>query len=383
MWCNIFSLNVSLCSKCGKQFTTRFNRRKHEQFNCPTVREEEPLIAYSFGASPRHSPGYKSPSPQPGPSTSHVDRPFSPQPGPSRAAQPSPPADTPSEHSPNNASTQHNQGMFRRSQTGFKSRLQTFQLKRHPARALSIPHFFIFVFEALVFILTNALREFHSIKVNLFLECEFINMKGSTCVRAFKTKNTPLTIVSDLGQFCSDAFDRIIHEKDQCQMVGSGWTFLRVLNLEIRINKYNPLRGATFISLPKAISRRGGVLNVNNRDRFCFMYALLAKFVIHSPERPTSYTDNIKRRYNLDGLEFPVALRDIAAFEVKNNISINVYGLDRTLAGVDLKGTPIFKNAVFPLKVCDYELADHTETCSLLLLCFSYTVFCILFKHTK
>jgi hypothetical protein len=50
--------------------------------------------------------------------------------------------------------------------------------------------------------------------VNLLLECEFTNIKGDKCVRNFKTKNVPLTLASDLGQYLSDAFDKILHEKD-------------------------------------------------------------------------------------------------------------------------------------------------------------------------
>lgn len=43
----------------------------------------------------------------------------------------------------------------------------------------------------------------------------------------------------------------------------------------------------------------------------------LEKCVTNSHERHTSFTANIKTRCNWDGLEFPVALRDIAVFKEK------------------------------------------------------------------
>ena len=62
--------------------------------------------------------------------------------------------------------------------------------------------------------------------------------------------------------------------------------------------------------------------------------------------------------YNFDMLKFPVAIKAISKFENKNNVSINVYGLEETKHGEyhnDKSDTKINNNKdtgiIYPLKV--------------------------------
>lgn len=115
------------------------------------------------------------------------------------------------------------------------------------------------------------------------------------------------------------------------ESTGSGWSLSRILHLSVQINKYTPLSAGKYIDLPDAIKRKRAVINVQNLDNKCFCYALVAA---HFPpnnnlQDPSSYPRNFNRLYNLEGINFPVKIKDIPKFERQNpEISVNVFGLD-------------------------------------------------------
>ena len=73
------------------------------------------------------------------------------------------------------------------------------------------------------------------------------------------------------------------------------------------------------------------MINPQNRDKECLKWAIIGvdkwMYIDSHPERVSNlrkFTDN----YDWSRLEFPVSLKQIGKFEVKNNISINVLGLE-------------------------------------------------------
>jgi len=49
-----------------------------------------------------------------------------------------------------------------------------------------------------------------------------------------------------------------------------GWTLLRILNLTINVNKYNPLHAECQIQLSRKIKIKGAVINIQSKDNACF-----------------------------------------------------------------------------------------------------------------
>ena len=100
-------------------------------------------------------------------------------------------------------------------------------------------------------------------------------------------------------------------------------------NSIIRVYKFNPLKGGTYVKIPSAISGTNGVVNVQNKDNLCFLYSILA--IKH---RSTKHPEHVKQyKKYLDELiydesEFPMKIPRIRFFEQKNNIGINVYGCE-------------------------------------------------------
>lgn len=102
------------------------------------------------------------------------------------------------------------------------------------------------------------------------------------------------------------------------------------MHLELNINKYNPLRASSYIKLPEEIMSKQAVVNIRNNDEFCFCWAVMS--ALYPPSglefETTSYPD-FRTVLDVSGIDFPISLKDINKFEEQNNISINVYALEK------------------------------------------------------
>ncbi|XP_063392461.1 uncharacterized protein LOC134677958 [Cydia fagiglandana] len=115
----------------------------------------------------------------------------------------------------------------------------------------------------------------------------------------------------------------------------SGWAISKVLHLEVNINKYQPLRGSSYLPLPKWVQGRQACINVKNVDDACFAWAIVSALypADENVDRPSSYP-HYKEILNLEGVSFPMSLCGIKRFEQLNNISVNVFEIiDESIAG--------------------------------------------------
>lgn len=188
----------------------------------------------------------------------------------------------------------------------------------------------------------------YALKINLILNTEFKKDDVSS-ERTFKTKNTRIFRSDDIKETLNELFGKILKEKSELQLKGSGYSLDKILGLELRINQYNPLDGSTFLELPEEIKNKKAVINVRNDDEFCFKYAIWGKNVEKDPQRVSKYkTLECERGYIWNCISYPVEISKISTFEKVNNISINVFAFDE-------------KDGVYPIKVIDSELKDHRD----------------------
>ena len=103
------------------------------------------------------------------------------------------------------------------------------------------------------------------LKVNVVVPAEFERRGEEFKQMTFKTKNKILTAASDLTEFYSKVKNKILNEMEEMELKGSNWNLTRILYLELRINRYNSLRGASYLPLPKALANKKAVINVKIR----------------------------------------------------------------------------------------------------------------------
>ena len=112
---------------------------------------------------------------------------------------------------------------------------------------------------------------------------------------------------------------------------GSNWRFQRVLSLDVHFTDFIPLRGSTFLPLPRKIATKKAVINMKNDDDQCFKWSIVRALnpVEKNSERITKELKEQSERLDWSGLKFPVKLNHIVIFEKFNpSISINVFGFE-------------------------------------------------------
>lgn len=153
-------------------------------------------------------------------------------------------------------------------------------------------------------------------------------------IKSFNTRNEIVSQSTDIKELF-DKFKVIIKGKAQdFEERDSGWTLCELLHLELNVNKFNPIRSSSYIPLPKNITTKKAVINIVNDDEYCFAWSIVSALfpATVNSNRVSSYP-HFTTCLNLDDIQFPMKLEDIKKFEVNNNMSINVYGIERVVRG--------------------------------------------------
>ena len=186
-------------------------------------------------------------------------------------------------------------------------------------------------------------------KTYLVLTCmmERIDMKsGQVDIREvpFCSKTEVILEATDLNEIYSNAKDKIMESMASYQMHGSNWRFKSVVKLDINTVVYRPLRGSSFIELPKSLATKKAIINMKNDDEECFKWCITRALnpTANHPERVTKELIEQSKKLNWTGIEFPVVAdaNIIKRFERNNNIGVNIFG---------------YENNVYPIYVSKYE----------------------------
>ena len=106
------------------------------------------------------------------------------------------------------------------------------------------------------------------------------------------------------------------------QSMGSGWRLHSIIRLELHTVRYNPLRGETYIPLPKELANKTAIINMKNTDNRCFLWRILR--ALNSKDRNSERLDTKLRdkenTLDMKGIEYPVSLKDITKFEKQKSI---------------------------------------------------------------
>lgn len=192
--------------------------------------------------------------------------------------------------------------------------------------------------------------------------------------KTFFSRFHKLAQSDDIEEIIKQAFEQMRNESEEFMDKDSGWALQQILNLELNINKYEPLGGSSYMKLPKFVKAKKACINPVKYDDHCFQWAIRAYFlhehlkveynraiqeltetlVLTDLERETrknkldcklrrqlttmseQNAQMVDEKYNLrwtdaagDVLEYPMKLSDIKEFEATNrHISINVFSID-------------------------------------------------------
>ena len=176
----------------------------------------------------------------------------------------------------------------------------------------------------IISLITRELTVLNSARVQTTTWIRFMK-DNDRIVLAFNSRTTSVHQGSDLDQIVDEM---IAHMKTQIEnpaLLNSRFKFDEVLFLNISFHQLNLTRGSSYLPLPYWLARKKAIINPHNKDEECFKWAVIAAENVRMKD--PQCMSNLRKfinNYDWSGLEFPVLIKDISMFEIKNNISINV-----------------------------------------------------------
>ena len=197
-----------------------------------------------------------------------------------------------------------------------------------PEEAMDIPNLFTEVYTALTVLLLTELEK-GQYKCSLILHLTFIKPFDREAYPHFQSKPMVILTTEDIETFLKEAYAQLDKHVDKFTNDGSGWILDNVLSLSVNFSKYTPLKGSSFIVLPKYLQTKKAIVNVKNDDQECLKWALLS--ALHpakdNPHRVNKYMHFKELRFS--GVDFPVPLSQMPKVEQLNNLAINVFGYSK------------------------------------------------------
>ena len=114
------------------------------------------------------------------------------------------------------------------------------------------------------------------------------------------------------------SIDNFIHN-------GSGWRVYTLQAIDLNIANYNLLNASSYLKLPKKHEQSKSILNIQNNDKKCFVWSILAR------HHPVDHGDNAhyvnhylqyENELIVKDIKMPMKINDIPKVEEWNNLSI-------------------------------------------------------------
>ena len=182
--------------------------------------------------------------------------------------------------------------------------------------------------------LLKILNEMKGLKFNETLKIMFEKQNGdeliedSAYLNAEKQTVTNDTEIVELLQITQQ---QILNKIQKWISKGSGWTIKSVDGHFINVIKYKPLRGNSYIPLPKELQNPAkGIINMKNNDNECFRWCHIRHLLPQDkdPQRIKKCDKKYVEKLDYSGIEFPVSVKQYNKIEKQNNIRVNVFGYE-------------------------------------------------------
>ena len=107
-----------------------------------------------------------------------------------------------------------------------------------------------------------------------------------------------------------------------------GWIFDKVNSMNISFYKTTELNGSSYVKVPL---RTSAILNVQNNDKYCFLWSILASLHPCENDHPSRVNNYVQyfNELNFQNFDFTNGFKcsDVHRFNELNNLSVNIYEL--------------------------------------------------------
>ena len=191
------------------------------------------------------------------------------------------------------------------------------------------------------------------------------------------------------------------HQIQQQEMKDSGWRFDKLYSMTIYFYKTTEMNGSNYIKIPL---RSNAILNIENNDKHCFVWSILASLypcTNNHPNRVSNYKQYFNE-LNIQDFDFSNGFKchDVHRFNELNNLSVNIFELNfyqdqnqwkHKLIPIEISKNnsdrvidlAIYKNHYVLIKKLDVFLGDHNKKYICRRCLSSYTSENMLIKHKQ
>ena len=200
--------------------------------------------------------------------------------------------------------------------------------------------------------ISDALDKWNGVKWHIIVKVKFVrnNADGeSEFTNAFFNGACHTCLAEDeIQDGMEQSVMKIGNSFTEFQRHGSSWVLDKVEEIYLKLVQYKPLNGSSYIPTPSKLAHKLAIVNPQNKDKKCFMWAVLAGLYPAEKDahRITKYTEHVDK-LNFTDIDFPVKISDIDRFEKHNNISVNVFGYE--------------SGEVFPVRITKLRCDNHVN----------------------
>ena len=206
----------------------------------------------------------------------------------------------------------------------------------------------------------NIMDSNRNIKTRLYLNCYMtrgeIDPDGFKIIRKFAFHSVGQKIITettDPHEIYGEMVDEIEEEVQKVEQAeGSGWVFLEVENLTLQTVIWDPIKASSYIDLPKELKNKNAIINMKNEDNKCFLWCVLRALNPSKDKHPSRIDKDLKSKehtLNMEGIDYPVSLKNIKHFEKQNpNISVSVLGYSKD-------------ERIYPLRISEFTKAKKED----------------------
>ena len=182
--------------------------------------------------------------------------------------------------------------------------------------------------------LLKILNEMKGLKFNETLKIMFEKQNGDELIKEpayLNAEKQTVTNDTEIVELLQITQQQILNKIQKWISKGSGWTIKSVDGHFINVVKYRPLRGYSYIPLPKELQNPAkGIINMKNNDNECFRWCHIRHLLPQNknPQRIKECDKKYVEKLDYSGIEFPVSVKQYNKIEKQNNIRVNVFGYE-------------------------------------------------------
>ena len=173
--------------------------------------------------------------------------------------------------------------------------------------------------ESFTQLIKRELKELKNIKVSLEMKVKFkkeIEEEQTQYIEHYFRENEPQVFnenddENQIEEYFDNIFERINGKIEAWVADGSGWEVEKIELVYVNVARFQPLRGGTYLPIPKKLKSKKAIMNVQNKDNECLKWAVRSAMFPQpegkNPNRPSSHPVN--DGIDWSGIVFPTPVK--------------------------------------------------------------------------